>query len=121
MGAAPTLATVTTFDSLGRAVRIDDPDGAITTFAHSMFETTTTDPEGRMHHLRLRRRRAPRRDRPPLLRHEPRRRHHGLRIRPSRSQHEDHMARRLPELRHRAQLRRDEPSRVDPLSTGPRP
>ncbi len=47
IGQAPSLKTVTTDDTLGRPVEILEPNGAITTIAHTMFESITTDPEGR--------------------------------------------------------------------------
>lgn len=46
IGQAPSLATETTFDTLGRAVLVVEPNGATTAIAHSMFETVTTDPLG---------------------------------------------------------------------------
>ena len=44
---ASSLSTEITFDTLGRTLSVVDPDGATTTMVHSMYETTTTDPEGR--------------------------------------------------------------------------
>ncbi len=51
IGAAPSIKTVTTYDTLGRAVEIEEPNGAITTIAHTMFESITTDAEGRQNKL----------------------------------------------------------------------
>ncbi|MEZ4310013.1 MAG: FG-GAP-like repeat-containing protein [Polyangiaceae bacterium] len=51
IGQPPTLKTVTTFDTLGRTLSIEEPNGATTSQAHSMFETVTTDPEGRQHKI----------------------------------------------------------------------
>ncbi|MFO0591159.1 MAG: FG-GAP-like repeat-containing protein [Polyangiaceae bacterium] len=51
VGGGPPLLTETTFDTLGRPVEVVEPNGATTTIAHTMFETTTTDPLGRKQRL----------------------------------------------------------------------
>ncbi len=47
IGQAPSIKTVTTYDTLGRPVEILEPNGAVTTVVHTMFESVTTDAEGR--------------------------------------------------------------------------